>query len=223
MSYRALSVLDTAYASKLALKLNAPAARPAAETPTAEMEALRAEGKKYYDAKQYAKARTSYENLLRLAPNDGWALFELGRSMLMIEGSDNVDSMQAVWKRAVALKPTDTELLLQLGDVLYTWDPEASYTALQRVLDLKPDAATQARAHAVMGWSSFFYLDSRTADAEFREALRLDPANDEYLYDIGYNYARAGQRDAAMEVFRQLTTRNQKMAQGLFAEMNKKR
>ena len=52
--------------------------------------------------------------------------------------------------------------------------------------------------------------------------MRLDPANDHYLYALGVNYAKSGQKDAAMRVFRQLTTRNQKMAQALFAEINKK-
>ena len=140
----------------------------------------------------------------------------------MTEGDSDTDSMLVVWKRVVGLNSTDTELLLQLGDRLYTWDPEAAFTAHERVLALKPDAATQARAHAGMGWTYYFYLSYKDAVAEFQEAIRLDPANDEYLYDLGIVYAKGGAKDAAMGVFRQLTTRNQKMAQALLAEINKK-
>lgn len=232
--YRLLVPIDTARANALATRINSadqaakgpPAASAPAKTLTAaqkaEVERLRAAGKKQYDAKQYAEARASYEKLLRVDPNDGWALYELGTSMLMIEGADDTDSMLSVWKRAVALEPTDTELLLSLGDALYTWDPAVAFDALERVLTISPDAATQARAHALMGWSYYFFLDNRSAESEFKEALRLDPANNAYLYNLGINYVKAGQRDAAMGVFRQLTTRNQKMAQELWAEMNKK-
>jgi tetratricopeptide (TPR) repeat protein len=190
----------------------------------AQVEVLRKEGRKYYDAKQYAKARASYEKLLRTSPNDGWALYELGNSIIMIEGGPDtdIDSMQSVWKRAVALQPTDTKLLLELGDVLYTWDPAVADAAYRRVLALSPDPVIQAQAHAGMGWAHYFYLNSRAAEAEFKEAMRLDPANDNYLYALGVTYAKAGQRDAAMGVFRQLTTRNQKMAQELLATINKK-
>lgn len=232
--YRALVPLDSARAGALAARINAagkeaagsPSAAPASTLSAAQktqVETLRKEGKKYYDAKQYSKSRVSYEKLLRISPNDGWALYELGQSLLMIEGTgDNVDSMQVVWKRAVALNPTDTELLLSLGDALYTWDPEASYLALQRVLNLRPDAATQARAHSLMGWSYYFYLDSRNAAAEFKEAMRLDPGNDNYLYALGVTYAKAGQKDAAMTVHRQLASRNEKMAKELMETINKK-
>ncbi len=227
--YRTLVPIDSLRANELAARINAagPAATAAAAKPappSAEVEALRAEGKKYYEAEDYVKARASYEKLLRQSPNDGWALYDLGLSLLMVEGYSETDSdsMLAVWRRAVALDPTDTELLLLLGDAMYTFDPDVAIEALERVLALSPDASTQARAHATLGWNYYFYMMTKSAEVEFKAAIRLDPANDRYLHALGINYAKSGQKDAAMAVFRQLTTRNQKMAQALFAEINKK-
>ncbi len=242
-SYRVLATLDTTYANKLAAQLNAPsrqgatpppvnpagtgaapptaaAARPA--VPNARVEALRAEGRQYYKVEAYQKARGSFEKLLTLDPDDAWGLYELGKSLLMIEGSSDTDSMLVVWKRAVVLEPSDTELLLELGDALYTWDPAAADAAFERALAIAPDDVTRARAHAGMGWASYFYLNYPSALAELMKANRLDPKNDEYVYGIGLIYARDGNKAAARAVFRQLTTRNQKMAQELMAEINKK-
>jgi hypothetical protein len=47
--------------------------------------------------------------------------------------------------------------------------------------------------------------------------------NDEYLHDLGIVYAKGVAKDAAMGVFKELTTRNRKMAQDLFATIHKEK
>lgn len=181
--------------------------------------AAEADGLKRMAAKDYKGARTAFRAAIAADPKRAPAFVYLGdtwyQEMLALAGGkDSVaysrafdlawDSSSAAWAHAVALKPQDAKLLVDIGDRQRELDPSTGYEAYSQALDLKPDAQVQSKAWAGLGWMARFLTMEKDALTYFNNAARLDWKNADAAWGLGLSLAKAGAKGPAMAQYRKL-------------------
>jgi tetratricopeptide (TPR) repeat protein len=240
-SWRALSVLDTSYARKVAEEIKKDAERrmaggeraTAPSTAATEAAALEAEGVRYLQAKDHKRARAAFQAALKVDPARPTTLYQLG--IAWFEAADVADtaarsvawslawdSAGVAWKQAVELKPSDAKLLVAIGDAQRDYYAMEGTEAYRAALDLKPDDATASRAYTGLGWISWFLTDRLSGVNLFGAATRLDPRNAEAAYGLGLCFAKLKKKPIAMAQYRKLQALNEpELARSLLKEIEK--
>ncbi len=242
-SWRALMVLDTTVARGIAIRIEqagqATAAAPAAGPARSESAAATAEadGLKRMAAKDYKGARKAFRAAIAADPKRASAFAHLGDTwyaemLALAGGKDSVaysrafdlawDSSSTAWEHAVALKPRDAKLLVEIGDRQRELDPSTGFEAYSQALDLKPDVSIQSRAWTGLGWMARFLTMDKDAVTYFNNAARLDWKNADAAYGLGLSLAKAGAKGPAMAQYRKLLQLGDSAKAGyLLEEINK--
>ncbi len=237
-SWRALMVLDTTVARGVAIRIEqagqaatAAPARTESAAPTAE-----ADGLKRMAAKDYNGARKAFRAAIAADPKRASAFAYLGDTwyaemLALAGGKDSIaysrafdlawDSSSTAWEHAVALKPQDAKLLVDIGDRQRELDPTTGYEAYSQALDLKPDVKIQSRAWVGLGWMARFMTMDKDATTYFNNAARLDWQNPEAAYGLGLSLAKSGAKGPAMAQYRKLLQLDSTKARYLLEEINK--
>lgn len=137
------------------------------------------------------------EERLRMDPNDGMALVNLGRARL---AQQRIPEAQAYFKHAVRVAPKLDEAHYYWGLICRLQNKRAeAAAAFRQTLELNPN---HARAQGNLG---FLELEAgRIAEAagHLSEAVRLDPRDALAMGTLGTIRAQQGQRAEAVKLFR---------------------
>lgn len=212
-----------------------------------------AEGNKYREAGDHAKAIEAYKKAIALNSGIGDAYFGLGLSFFLLDQEQNA---LPAFREAIRLKPDQAGYHLMLGATYYSLKQyEQALSSLQQAVRLKPDLAEahsligqvyadgfkqyekaimkhreairlkpdDADAHDGLGKAYFSLKDYTNAVAAFRQAIRLKPDYADAHYYLGFTYLRMGRKQEALQAYRTLLTLDRQKAQELYAEINKQK
>ena len=172
--------------------------RPTSPQPSApaatDAEAYYQQGKRFYDAKEYAKSIEANKQAIALTPTMRPAYMNLGAAYYHLEQYPNA---LAAFQQAIRLKPDNANTHQWLGD---------TYTALERYQDairaykqaLALDSSLNL-AHFRLGFAYYKLEQYQNALAEFQQALRLKPDDSANHYWVGVAYYHLEQYPKALE------------------------
>lgn len=179
-------------------------------------------GDKYYKAGNYAKALEYFKESNSIAVSSA-ATIMTGISQYQLKMfPDAIVSL----KETIRMVPNNPEAHYWLGsaykDLGTSAKDEKQYSLAESefrtAIRLKPDYKS------AYGWlGAVLYLQHKFPEAvnAFQESLRLDPNSGFSKYLLGATYARMGQKDNAMQIYRELAISDPKSAADLLAEINK--
>jgi tetratricopeptide (TPR) repeat protein len=106
-------------------------------------------GNAYFDAEQWLNAIESYEQSLKLNPNDPDVSTDLGVSYFY---SNRADDALAQFERSLKINPTHTKTLLNKGIVLAFGkeDLQAAAEEWKKVIEIAPDSPEGQRARSAL-------------------------------------------------------------------------
>jgi len=143
-----------------------------------------------------AGARTTYEQVLALAPNDVDALNNLG---VLHTGLREFDRAEVALRRALSLAPSNAGAWSNLGAVLRERGRSADATAaFQHALSIDP-----RHAGARVGLAQQYLVIGSLAQARqlLDDVLRDNPASPEASYALGQVLERQGDRPGAIRAY----------------------
>jgi TolB-like protein len=140
---------------------------------------------------------------------DAYRLYLQGRHSLTLRDPQAFQRAQTAFQGAIARDPAFAKAYSGLADtynLMAVWggispvEAGAKATATSRkALELAPDLS---EAHASLAYAQFRYLwDWQGAEEEFRQALRLDPANAQGHHWFAYYLSLMGRWDESLEHF----------------------
>ncbi|MGH9638995.1 MAG: tetratricopeptide repeat protein, partial [Bryobacteraceae bacterium] len=148
------------------------------------------------------KAIEQYKLIAKQDPKDVDSLIMMGRIDRVI--NDSVDA-EAAFKKVLAIDPDDPDAVTGLAGV-YTdrGDPKAAANILEQLVKNNPSPRT-----LVLLATNYEQMQdyAKAADA-YRKALQLDPSRVELKSGLAEDEARAGQFDAALKTYGELTKAN---------------
>jgi tetratricopeptide (TPR) repeat protein len=179
-----------------------PSRRAQPGPPGASAEAWAAEGKKYYDAEDYARAVEAYKRALALRPNPplaGTLYNNLGNAYLHLRRFD--DAIVA-FREAVRLRPTNHDTRFRLGRAYYhAAQFQEALPTLQEAVRLNPKSGDY---HYWIGATYLHGLkDPEKALAAYRECLRLTPDDVRAIHETGSAHLKLRRYPDAVTAFQQ--------------------
>jgi tetratricopeptide (TPR) repeat protein len=206
-------------------------AKPAQPAAGTSVDPYYAQGKQYYEAKDYANAAEAFKKSIAQKPSSA-AYIYLGKSYHDLK--QYPEAIEA-HKKAIGMAPNSAEAHFWLGAAYHMlqakmWsEPSPAVPEIRKVqadaeaefreaIRLKPDYQS---AYFVLGFSLISQLKYSEALAPFQEAIRLKPEDGESLYGLGFCYANLGKKEEAKQIHARLVPLSQKRAQELLTEINK--
>jgi tetratricopeptide (TPR) repeat protein len=135
-------------------------------------------GNQFRDARRFAEAEASYQNVLKLKPRDGRAAYGLGN---VYSDQQRWENAEAAYRDAVQWSPKDADALVALSVVLV--QPRAGGDNAKRLADAEAFArrAVQIEPQNAVAWDRLgVALQSRglfnsETEHSYRHAIELDP------------------------------------------------
>ncbi|MFB3922163.1 MAG: tetratricopeptide repeat protein [Terriglobia bacterium] len=190
-----------------------------------------AQGKQYYEAKDYANAVAAFKKSIAQNPSSA-AYIYVGRAY-----HDQKQYLEAIeaHKKAIDMAPNSAEAHLWLGMAYHMlqakmWsEPSPSASQIRKVQEnaeaelreairLKPDYHD---AHFTLGFSLISQNKYSEGLKPFQDAIRLNPEDGLSLYGLGFCYSRLGKKGEAKQIYGQLARLDKDRAQQLLTEINK--
>jgi len=142
------------------------------------IEDLLDKGNQFRDARRFAEAEASYQNVLKLKPRDGRAAYGLGN---VYSDQQRWENAEAAYRDAVQWSPKDADALVALSVVLV--QPRAGGDNAKRLADAEAFArrAVQIEPQNAVAWDRLgVALQSRglfnsETEHSYRHAIELDP------------------------------------------------
>ncbi|HLF84206.1 MAG TPA: TonB family protein [Blastocatellia bacterium] len=179
-------------------------------------------GMAYSRDDQAEKAIDEYNEALRLKPDYADAHLWLGRAH---KGQSHYDLAIEAFKHALSLKPADAEELhMEMARSYLRLDRlDEAVDAAKRALSTRPDFMEADEAHALVGLVLIQQGRYDQAVEYLKEAVNLNPNLTLHVY-LGVAYAKAGDRDSAMNEYRFLKEKEQPaLANQLMQFLNKQK
>jgi tetratricopeptide (TPR) repeat protein len=173
----------------------APADRPNSSTA----QYLLTQGNEYLAQGAYAKAITSYEQLLKLNPRHADALNNLGAAVCKL---GRYQEAEQHFRRAIGVRPDYSDAHSNLGTVLRGRGHLAgSENSLRRALKLKPN---HVDARSNLGLTLLSLGRPIDAKAHFERALRIAPGHANALLGMGQVARMQGRFDEAEAILKRV-------------------
>jgi len=186
--------------------------RPVAPTNTAleeRVEDLLEKGNEFRDARRFAEAESSYQEVLKLKPRDGRAAYGLGN---VYTDQQRWESAETAYRNAVAWSPSDVEALVALSVVLV--QPRTGAGNAKRLADAETFArrAVQLQPNNAVAWDRLgVALQARgivnnETEHAYRRAVELDPQFAVAYAHLGRALNKLGRRDEAAQLYERAAT-----------------
>jgi tetratricopeptide (TPR) repeat protein len=155
-------------------------------------------GKSYYEVRDFAKARSEFENVLRINPKRADAIYFLG---LMDADEVNPRAAYGKFRRVLAEDPDHVGALLRMAEFeLLAGYVERAGKFVDRAATLEPDNPSM---HAMRASIHLMNEDYAQAEEEGQLALGDDPGNIAGTEVLSRMLARRGEKDQAIAVLDQ--------------------
>jgi len=189
-----------------------PTSRTAAPTNAAgseRIEDLLEKGNEFRDARRFAEAETSYQEVLKLKPRDSRAAYGLGN---VYSDQQRWESAEGAYRNAVAWSPSDIEALVALSVVLV--EPRTGADNAKRLADAEAFArrAVQLQPNNAVAWDRLGValqargiINNETEHA-YRRAVELDPQFAVAYAHLGRALNKLGRRDEAAPLYERAAT-----------------
>jgi tetratricopeptide (TPR) repeat protein len=176
-----------------------PEPTPAEISTEAKVDSFNDEGNKAYDAGDYAKALTSYNQALALDANDVQTLNNVGVTYLALNQTQNaIDSFQ----KATKAKADDADGFFNLGVAYNSSEKyDEAATALNRALALRPDWPD-----AFLALGDTYLAAGRFDDASkaYENVVKAQPDNVSAFNNLAYAYDRAGRYEDSIRALKRV-------------------
>lgn len=181
-----------------------------------QAKALYDQGVKFTKAGKYEDAVKAYQQAVSLKPDLAEAQHELGFALFKLK---KYEEAIVAFKQALTLKPRNAETYRNLGlsyKALGKWNDASG--AFRKAIEIKTD---HPATYYNLGLVYKEMRDNDSAITAYREAIRLKPDYAAAHYELGLTYTAAGDQATAMEEYLILVSLNQKLADQLYAAINK--
>ncbi len=189
-----------------------PTSRTAAPPNTAaseRVEDLLEKGNEFRDARRFAEAETSYQEVLKLKPRDARAAYGLGN---VYSDQQRWESAEGAYRNAVAWSPSDIEALVALSVVLV--EPRTGAGNAKRLADAETFArrAVQLQPNNAVAWDRLGValqargiINNETEHA-YRRAVELEPQFAVAYAHLGRALNKMGRRAEAAPMYERAAT-----------------
>lgn len=222
--YKKLQGIDQTEAQKVydsiskmsasAPKSNVPTATNTPSQSAGSTNAHLAEGNKFLESEDYARALEAYRKATALEPSAN-AYNGLGLAYSALKQYSNTVS---AFQQAIRLQPRDATLHCNLASTYIEMEQyENAKGASREALSLKPDYAD---ATNLLGVAHFRLKQYPEAAGLFQQAIRLTPDNAALFHNLGKTYFLMGRKEETQRIYRRLLALDKEMAQKLYEVMN---
>jgi len=181
----------------------------------ATAEALYGKGRNFLWAKDYTKAISCFEELVKIFPQFAEAYFQIGSCMSQLgweylyEKGSNVlwveyyEKAISYFKQAAKIDPLFAETYFQIGSCMsYLGREQEAIEAFKQAISIKPD---YAYAYYNLGMSYAKLKRYQEAIEAYKQAIRINPDFEEAYTMLGVSYGSIGREKEASECYKQGT------------------
>ena len=174
-----------------------------------QVEDLLEKGNGFRDARRFAEAESSYQEVLKLKPRDGRAAYGLGN---VYSDQQRWDTAETAYRNAVSWSPSDVESLVALSVVLV--QPRTGAGNAKRLADAEAFArrAVQIDPKNAVAWDRLGValqargLVNNETEHSYRRAVELDPQFAAAYAHLARALNKLGRRDEAATLYQQAAT-----------------
>ena len=187
------------------------ASRTAADNAAVEerIEDLLEKGNEFRDARRFAEAESSYQEVLKLKPRDGRAAYGLGN---IYADQQRWDTAETAYRNAASWSPSDVESLVALSVVLV--QPRTGAGNAKRLADAEAFArrAVNIDPKNAVAWDRLGValqargLVNNETEHAYRRAVVLDPQFAAAYAHLARALNKIGKRDEAATLYQQAAT-----------------
>ncbi|MGH9945884.1 MAG: tetratricopeptide repeat protein [Pyrinomonadaceae bacterium] len=170
------------------------------------------QGKKYYEAKDYAKAVEAFKKVIALEPSaDRYKVLALSYANL-----NQYPEAVAAIQQAIRFDSNDYQNPQLLGIFFIRMGQyEKAIAPLNEAIRLKPNETDAPYVHNNLGRAYYFLERFSEAATAFQQAVRLKPNNAEFLNNLGSTYVDLRRKADALQIYEKLQTIDQAKAKAL--------
>ena len=173
------------------------------------VEDLLEKGNEFRDARRFAEAESSYQEVLTLKPRDGRAAYGLGN---VYSDQQRWDRAETAYRNAASWSPSDVESLVALSVVLV--QPRTGAGNAKRLADAESFArrAVQIDPKNAVAWDRLGValqargLVNNETEHAYRRAVELDPQFAAAYAHLARALNKLGRRDEAVTLYQQAAT-----------------
>ena len=173
------------------------------------VEDLLEKGNEFRDARRFAEAESSYQEVLKLKPRDGRAAYGLGN---VYSDQQRWDAAETAYRNAASWSPSDVESLVALSVVLV--QPRTGAGNAKRLADAESFArrAVQVDPKNAVAWDRLGValqargLVNNETEHAYRRAVELDPQFAAAYAHLARALNKLGRRDEAATLYQQAAT-----------------
>jgi tetratricopeptide (TPR) repeat protein len=173
------------------------------------IEELLEKGNEFRDARRFAEAESSYQEILKLKPRDGRAAYGLGN---VYSDQQRWDAAETAYRNAASWSPSDVESLVALSVVLV--QPRTGAGNAKRLADAEAFArrAVNIDPKNAVAWDRLGValqargLVNNETEHSYRRAVELDPQFAAAYAHLARALNKLGRRDEAAKLYQQAAT-----------------
>ncbi|HKO59750.1 MAG TPA: tetratricopeptide repeat protein [Pyrinomonadaceae bacterium] len=173
------------------------------------VEELLGKGNEFRDARRFAEAESSYQEVLKLKPRDARAAYGLGN---VYTDQQRWDTAETSYRNAVSWAPSDVESLVALSVVLV--QPRTGAGNAKRLADAEAFArrAVQIEPKNAVAWDRLGValqargLVNNETEHAYRRAVELDPQFAAAYAHLARALNKLGRGDEAVKLYEQAAT-----------------
>ena len=173
------------------------------------VEDLLEKGNEFRDARRFAEAESSYQEVLKLKPRDGRAAYGLGN---VYSDQQRWDAAETAYRNAASWSPSDVESLVALSVVLV--QPRTGAGNAKRLADAESFArrAVQIDPKNAVAWDRLGValqargLVNNETEHAYRRAVELDPQFAAAYAHLARALNKLGRTDEAATLYQQAAT-----------------